>query len=105
MKQRIRWAEMDEARIEPARAYWAKRDLIVKASGITPALKEQTDARDALHTLVGAIMCTVEWSARGVVIKADALKAWSHVEPIYLLMNPDQPKWVSLMADAVYRQA
>ncbi len=104
-KHMFDWAEKERALIEPARDYWAEFDRIVEASGIEGAKDRVSETRDALHAAVSAIMATEERSMAGVVIKAEALHAWSCVEYFHKALNPDACKWSDQMAAAIMRQA
>lgn len=100
-----RWAERNEAAIEPARAYWAEVDRIKQASGIEAAQEAKTEAREALQELVGQIIKYHEMSITGLIIKAQALQAWGNVEPFYQKLNLEAVEWADAMAATILRQA
>lgn len=98
------WAERSSAGIGPAQAYWSEVERITKASGIEPATKLATEARESLKDLVGRIVLFQEQSITGLIIKAEAMQAWGEVEKFFRIVNPDGPAWTDAMAETIMRQ-
>ena len=99
-----RWAEKDAAAIQPSREYWSEVNRITEASGIEEATKAETDARNALKDLVGRIVLFQEMSITGLIIKAQAMQAWSEVDMFWRLLNTHSAEWANAMAETVIRQ-
>lgn len=97
-------AERDAALIEPARAYWTEVDRIEKASGIKEALETVSSTRDALKKLVGDILMFHERTITGLIIKAQAMQAWSNVDRFDQSFNIDAVKWADAMSETILRQ-
>ncbi len=100
-----RMAEEEAAAIEPARAYWAEVERIKSASGIEAAKAQEAETREVLHALVGAIVMKRETSITGLVIKAQAMQAWSKVGKWHRVLNIDATAWADEMAATIVRQA
>lgn len=99
------WVKRSNDAIAPARAYWMEAERITAASGIDSAQKAKKEARDALRAIVGAIMATEETTIAGVIIKAQALTAWGHVEILYQALNMQGQEWAESLAGAIMRQS
>ncbi|WP_417240600.1 hypothetical protein [Celeribacter halophilus] len=97
-------AERDASLIEPARAYWSEVDRIEKSSGIKEAIEAVSSTQDALKKLVGNILTFHERTITGLIIKAQAMQAWSKVDQWDRKMNPDALKWADAMNDTILRQ-
>lgn len=104
MKGELRWAENEEAKIEPARQYWTEFDRVVAQSGIDTAKAELEAKRTALHDLVGRIMHFEETTTEGLIIKAQALAAWHKVDRFYVTLDPDAFAWAGAFNATVLRQ-
>lgn len=99
------WMERDAENAPIARAYWSEVERITKASGIKEAQALQKGTRDELRELVGSIVMSRENSITGLVIKAQAMQAWSKVEKFHRAVNPDGPAWADEIAATIIRQA
>lgn len=93
------------AAIEPARAYWSEVERITAASGIKDAKADALAAQDALQALVGQILQHRERTLTGLVIKAQALAAWSEAPEFYRILNPNGAAWADQIAASIVRQA
>ncbi len=98
------WMEKDTTAIAPARAFWAEVERINEASGIKAAQAEQTATHDALQSLVSRIVLFEERTVAGLVIKAQAMQAWSNVGNFYRLVNLEATAWADEMAATIVRQ-
>lgn len=98
------WAERNSAAIGPAEAYWSEVTRITKVSGIEEAQSAKTAARVALQDLVGRIVLFREQSITGLIIKAQAMQAWSEVDSAFRLFNPNGSAWADAMAETIMRQ-
>ncbi len=98
------WMERDTAAIAPVRAFWAEVERINEASGIKAAQAEQTATRDALQGLVSRIVLFQERTVTGLVIKAQAMQAWSNVGNFYRLLNLEATAWGDEMAATIVRR-
>lgn len=98
------WAEKDTAAIQPAQEYWSEVARLTEASGIEEAKKAETDARNALQDLVNRIVLFQEMSITGLIIKAQAMQAWSEVDTCWRLFNPHSYEWADAMAETIMRQ-
>ena len=94
-----------EIAIPLAERYWAECDSIKSTSGYEAATALLTAARTALCARVDAIMRAPETSLMGVVIKAQALEAWSEVGPLFRALSPGADKWGGMIAASIMRQA
>lgn len=99
-----KWAERKAALVEPARVYWEEVDRIEKASGIRKAQEAVSSTRDALQKLVGDILTFQERTITGLIIKAQAMQAWSNVDHFDQAFNRDAVKWADAMSETVIRQ-
>ncbi|MGR3702282.1 MAG: hypothetical protein ACU0A4_09360 [Paracoccaceae bacterium] len=99
-----RWAERDEAAIEPARKYWSEIDRIKQASGIEAAQNAKSEALDALQNLVGRIVLFEERSITGLIIKAQAMQAWGEVDAFARAFHLDALAWADAMNETIFRQ-
>lgn len=104
MKYAQLWAQRSRDAIEPARQYWSEAERITASSGIDPAQQAQRDAERALHALVSEVMAEPERTITGVVIKAQALTAWSAVDRVGQLTNIEAPEWAASLAASIMRQ-
>lgn len=105
LKIATKWAERQRAAIAPSAAYWAEVERITAASSIEAATVAEKEAREALHSLVGAIMAADEITIAGVIIKAQALTAWGEVEHFYQLVNLQGRDWAANLASSIIRQS
>ncbi len=96
--------ERSRAAIAPSEAYWNEVERITEVSGIESAAKAKTEAMDALRDLVGDIIQCREKTVAGLVIKAQALQAWSQVDKFYQMVNPKAADWAAEMAATIVRQ-
>ncbi|WP_300546546.1 hypothetical protein [Roseovarius sp.] len=103
-KSEKRWMERNWAAIAPSEAYWKEVKRITEVSGIEGATKAKTEAMDALGELVGNIILCREKTVAGLVIKAQALQAWSQVEKFHQMVNPNAADWAAEMAATIVRQ-
>lgn len=99
------WADRNRAAIASSAAYWAEVERITAASGIEAARGAEKEAREALHSLVGAIMATDEATIAGVIVKAQALNTWSEVEFAYRALNLQGQDWAENLASSIIRQS
>ncbi len=108
-QNRLGWHvdRLNEAReaLPKARAYWKKCARIRKTCGYEAAYDRKHAAMDALRDHVNTIKCAEERTMMGVVIKAQALKAWSNVEQWYRGLNVKGINWPTQMSAAIIRQA
>lgn len=105
MKAQLAWAEKDKEALPLSRAYWAAVDRIEKASGIEAAQADKTAAREKLAAHITAIMNVEERTIEGLIIKAQALDAWSEVGAFWRGINPDAAMWADSITAAIMRQA
>jgi hypothetical protein len=87
-----------------AKRYQAECARIRDASGISAAYKRETAAGKALTTHVDAIMSQQETSMAGVMIKAQALAAWSNV-PYCGLFSFEVREWGPKFGASIIRLA
>lgn len=98
-------AERDRAAIPLSEAYWSEVERIKEASGVDTAKEAQAAARDELQALVDQIMKTPETTIAGVVIKAQALEAWSSVDKFWRTFNLQGVDWAESLAASIIRQS
>ncbi len=98
-------ADRDAALIEPARAYWAEVERITEVSGYEAARTRAEAAALALKEIVGAIVMFEERTIAGLVIKAQAMQAWSYAPLFQRALDLDVTKWADAMTATIIRQA
>lgn len=99
------WMERDAESAPIARAYWSEVERITAASGIKEAQAQEIETREALHKLVNSIVMHRESSITGLVIKAQAMQAWSKVERWDRICNVEGAVWADEIAATIIRQA
>lgn len=99
------WLKRSEEALPLARTYTAEIEKLREQSGYKPARERQEAAYEALRDHVNEIMAADATTMEGVVIKAQALQAWSHVDSFYKALNLDGVKWAEELAGAIIGQA
>jgi hypothetical protein len=87
-----------------AKGYEAECDRVRLASGLRAAQKRESDAAQALTNHVDAIMGTPETSMTGIMIKAQAMAAWSRV-PLCGLFVVQAREWGPKFGASIVRLA
>ncbi|MBB6465590.1 hypothetical protein HNQ96_001448 [Aminobacter lissarensis] len=105
---RNKWtATRDEyaALLPVAKRYEAKCERIRIATGYNAAKTRNNAARAELIDLVGSIMGQPERTMDGIIIKAQALSAWSKVDRTYRALNLNALEWSGQFAASVLKVA
>lgn len=101
MKSAAAWAERSKRCIPVARDFWAEVDRLTAASGIKGAQEREANTQNALAAHVGAIMEAEALTMAGLVVKAQAMDAWSVVGPFHRALHPNANKWADAIATAI----
>ncbi|PAP94540.1 hypothetical protein [Mesorhizobium wenxiniae] len=93
------------AQYTAAAKYEAEKARVLAASGHDAADRRKAAAAQALIGAIDAIMAQPETTMAGVVIKAQALAAWSAVEKWQRILTPQAVGWGSTLSASVLRLA
>lgn len=99
------WLKRSEEALPLSRAYVAKIEKLKEQSGYQPARDRQEAAYEAFSDHVSKVMAMEAATMEGVVIKAQALQAWSTVDPFYKALNKHGVEWAEQLAGAIVTQA
>lgn len=98
------WLKRSEEAVPLSQAYVAEIERIKQQSGYRPAKDRQEAAYEAFSDHVSRVMAASASTMEGVVIKAQALQAWSTVEPFYKALNLHGVEWAEQLAGAIIAQ-
>ena len=92
-----------KAKLPMSQKYCAEIEHIQSTCGYEEAVKASGLARDELRDLITSLMRLEPKSMEGVVIQAEALKAWGEVERFYRTFEPAAAAWPVQFAENLLR--
>ncbi|WP_407491863.1 hypothetical protein [Pseudooceanicola sp. MF1-13] len=98
------WLKRSEEALPLSRTYVAEIERLKQQSGYRPARDRQEAAYEAFSDHVSKVMGAEAATMEGVVIKAQALQAWSTVDPFYKALNKHGVEWAEQLAGAIIAQ-
>lgn len=99
------WADRMGARRPAVKAYWAETARLHAEFDFENVNRCYRETQEALRQHVSEIMMCREETLAGVVIKAQALAAWSHTDRFRKAFNELAPGWSDAIAASIMRQA
>jgi len=105
LKRERLWLSRAQEALPLSRDYTAEIERLRSESGYEAAAGRKVAAMEALRDHITRVMETDAATMEGVVIKAQALLAWSQVDWPFKAVNFDGATWAEELAGAILRQA
>ena len=100
-----RWLQRSKEALPLSQKYVAQIAQLREQSGYAAARERQGEALEKLRQHVSEIIKAGASTMEGVLIKAQALVAWSHVDVFDKDVNPEGRRWAESFATTIIAQA